>query len=118
MTRARAKRLERDLLLERERLQREIERLTTPPSDASEARGRFGDDEVTSTAGNSAEVDDALAVRAARELDDVDRALVQSVCHAPHSSRRIPRCSASAARTERRQRAPYSISYSAMSSRQ
>jgi hypothetical protein len=77
MTRARAKRLERDLLLERERLQREIERLTTPPSDASEARGRFGDDEVTSTAGNSAEVDDALAVRASRELDDVDRALVQ-----------------------------------------
>jgi RNA polymerase-binding transcription factor DksA len=77
MTRARAKRLERDLLLDRERLQREIERLTTPPSDASEARGRFGDDEVTSTAGNSAEVDDALAVRAARELDDVDRALVQ-----------------------------------------
>lgn len=77
MTRAHAKRLEQDLLSERARLQREIEQLTTPPRDASEVRGRFGDDEVTSTAGTSAEVDDALAVRASRELDDVDRALVQ-----------------------------------------
>jgi RNA polymerase-binding transcription factor DksA len=77
MTRAHAERLERDLLSERARLQREIERLTTAPTDASGPRGRFGDDEVASTAGTSAEVDDSLAVRAARELDDVDRALVQ-----------------------------------------
>jgi RNA polymerase-binding transcription factor DksA len=77
MTRTRAKQLERHLVAERARLQREVERLTTPPTDASGDHGRFGDDEIASTAGTSAEVDDALAARASRELDDVDRALLQ-----------------------------------------
>jgi len=77
MTRAHAKQLEANLLVERARLEREIERLTALAADDAGDRGRFADDEVTSTAGTSAEVDDALAAHASRELDDVDRALIQ-----------------------------------------
>ena len=77
MTRAHAQQLERDLQVERARLQREVERLTTPPTDAAGAHGRFADDEIASTAGTSAEVDHALAAYAARELYDVDSALAR-----------------------------------------
>ena len=76
MTRAHAKQLERSLLAERARLQHEIDQLT-PPTDVAGGHGRLGDDEIASTAGTSAEVDHALAARASRELDDVDRALIQ-----------------------------------------
>lgn len=75
MTHAHAEQLERSLLAERSRLQRELERLTTPPTDAEGGHGRFGDDAVESSAGSSAEVDRAIALQATRELDDVDRAL-------------------------------------------
>lgn len=77
MTRLRAKQLERNLLAERARLQREIARLTTPPASDAGDRGRFGDDEIASTAGTSAEVDAVLAAHASRELGDVERALIQ-----------------------------------------
>jgi RNA polymerase-binding transcription factor DksA len=77
MTRTRAKQLERHLVAERARLQREVERLTTPPTDASGDHGRFGDDEIASTAGTSAEVDHAIAAHESRELEDVERALIQ-----------------------------------------
>ena len=77
MTRAHANQLQNNLLAERARLQREIERLTTPPTDAAGSHGRFGDDEIASTAGTNGEVDRALAAHASRELDDVDRALTQ-----------------------------------------
>jgi RNA polymerase-binding transcription factor DksA len=77
MTRARAEQLERNLLAERSRLERELQRLTTPPTDAAGGHGRFGDDEVESAAGSSADVDRAIAVQASRELDDVERALTQ-----------------------------------------
>jgi RNA polymerase-binding transcription factor DksA len=76
MTRAHAKQLERDLLSERARLAREIERLA-PPIDAAGGHGRLADDEVASAAGTSAEVDQVLTAQATRELDDVDRALTQ-----------------------------------------
>ena len=75
MTHAHAEQLERSLLAERSRLQRELERLTTPPTDAAGGHGRFGDDTVESSAGSSAEVDRALALHTTRELDEVDRAL-------------------------------------------
>ena len=77
MTHARAEQLERNLLAERSRLERELERLTTPPTDAAGGHGRFGDDEVASAAGSSADVDRAIAVQTSRELDDVERALTQ-----------------------------------------
>ena len=50
MTHAHAEQLERSLLAERSRLQRELERLTTPPTDAAGGHGRFGDDTVESSA--------------------------------------------------------------------
>ena len=75
MTHAHAEQLERSLLAERSRLQRDLERLTTPPTDAAGGHGRFGDDTVESSAGASAEVDRSLALHATRELEDVDRAL-------------------------------------------
>lgn len=77
MTQARARQLERHLLVERSRLERELDRLTTPPTDAAGGHGRFGDDEVQSAAGSSAEVDRAIAVQASRELGDVDLALAR-----------------------------------------
>jgi RNA polymerase-binding transcription factor DksA len=77
MTHAHAKQLERTLLAERSRLERELERLTTPPTDAAGEHGRLGDDEVASTAGASADVDRAIAVQTTRELADVDHALAQ-----------------------------------------
>lgn len=54
MTHARAEQLERDLVAERSRLERELDRLTTPPIDAAGGHGRFGDDAVESAAGASA----------------------------------------------------------------
>ena len=77
MTRAHASQIERKLLAERARLQREIERLTTPPTDVAGGHGRLGDDEVASTAGTNAEVDHAIAAHESRELEDVERALSQ-----------------------------------------
>jgi RNA polymerase-binding transcription factor DksA len=77
MTRSHARQLERDLLAERALLERDVERLTTPPTDAAGERGRFGDDEIASAAGTSGDVDQLLASRASHELDDVDRALIQ-----------------------------------------
>lgn len=77
MTRLRARQLERHLVAEHARLQREIERLSTPHVDDAGDRGRFGDDEIASTAGTSAEVDTVLAAHASRELGDVERALTQ-----------------------------------------
>ena len=76
MTTAHAKQFERALLAERSRLERELERLTTPPTDASGGHGRLGDDVVESSAGASADVDRALAAHTSRELEDLDRALV------------------------------------------
>lgn len=76
MTRAHANQLERNLLAERARLEREIDRLS-PPTDAAGGHGRLADDEIASTAGTSAEVDQVLTERASRELDEVDRALTQ-----------------------------------------
>jgi RNA polymerase-binding transcription factor DksA len=76
MTRAHVKQLERDLLAERARLEREVERLATPTDNEGD-RGRFGDDETAGTAGTNREVDGWLAAHSARELDDVDRALTQ-----------------------------------------
>lgn len=76
MTRTHAKQLERSLLTERARLEGEIARLSTP-TDAAGGHGRLADDEIVSTAGTSAEVDHVLAAHAARELDDVDRALTR-----------------------------------------
>jgi DnaK suppressor protein len=75
MTTKNAKQLERSLLAERARLERELERLTTPPTDAEGGHGRLADDQVESSAGASAEVDRAIAVLTSRELADVDRAL-------------------------------------------
>lgn len=100
MTHARAEQLERNLLAERSRLERELERLTTPPTDAAGGHGRFGDDAVESAAGSSADVDRAIAVQASRELGDVERALTQlredpdqfgrcAVCNRPISLERL-----------------------------
>ena len=76
MTRAHANQLERNLLAERARLEREIDRLS-PPTDAAGGHGRLADDEIASAAGTSAEVDQVLTAHATRELDEVDRALTQ-----------------------------------------
>jgi RNA polymerase-binding transcription factor DksA len=100
MTHARAEQLERNLLAERSRLEQELERLTTPPTDAAGGHGRFGDDAVESAAGASADVDRAIAVQASRELGDVERALSQlredpahfgrcAVCERPISLERL-----------------------------
>lgn len=77
MTHRNAMQLERDLLAERRRLERELELLTTPPTDAAGGHGRLADDAVESSAGASAEVDRAIAFQASRELADVDRALAR-----------------------------------------
>lgn len=77
MTPRNTKQLERDLLAERVRLERELDLLTTPPTDVEGGHGRLADDVVESSAGASAEVDRAIAVHASRELADVDRALAR-----------------------------------------
>ena len=77
MTRKNAKQLERNLLAERARLERELMALTTPPTDAEGGHGRLADDQVESSAGASAEVDRAIAEVASRELADVEGALAR-----------------------------------------
>ena len=76
MTPRNTKQLERTLLAERVRLERELDRLT-PPTDVEGGHGRLADDVVESSAGASADVDRAIAIQATRELADVDRALAR-----------------------------------------
>ena len=67
--------LERRLLDERARLQKDLARLDAQPRSTEDELGRFADDAVPGTAGSSVEVDRALGWHAAHELDDVEQAL-------------------------------------------
>ena len=76
MTKARRQGIERALLDERVRLQREIAGVTTSATGEPAVHGRLADEVTAGAAGASVEDDLAVERHASRELAEIERALM------------------------------------------